>query len=182
MPSTNFNPAASTNFNPPDPPSLPIDPPLAASAYLQSSNLNIPNATNTIITFDTVETDPSSMFDGVSKFTAPTAGMYCVTGSVATGGLNTSSGANFLTIIINGEAQYGIQSALLSDSGAAPGACVTAMIFMNEGDYAQLNYFQNSGGAGVAYGSDSYSNDGDGYGNSELNLSHFTRLSIAAVG
>jgi hypothetical protein len=121
-----------------------FNPPLCV-AYASTAQ-SIPNAAWTSILLNNNRTDTYSGHStsvNTSRYTAQLAGWYEVAGNVP---LNAAS-APSARLAVNGAVVLGSQApGGLSASGTG-GAQTTLPVFLNVGDYVELQVFQSSGGA-----------------------------------
>jgi hypothetical protein len=102
----------------------------------------------TSITMDASVTDPTAMHSTVtnnSRATAVTAGWYWAAGGVAFAANATGTrGARFAVngTVVQGSAQFGPPTA----AGSLAIAAVSMPLFLNVGDYVEIQGVQNSGG------------------------------------
>lgn len=128
-----------------------LNPPLCQAR--QTVAQSIPNSTTTVVTFDTEDVDKSPGGSGGhdnvtnnSRFTAEYAGWYMLSGgwSIAA----SATGIRSAAWRVNGTVVAGSGVMFTSVSAAASSRIParTIVVFLNIGDYVELEAFQSSGG------------------------------------
>lgn len=115
----------------------------------QTAAQSIPTATFTAINFDTEETDNDGMHStgtNPSRLTAVTPGWYLVSGQVAyaanaTGSRNARLGVNLAVVPASGT------TTLPANGNLGVATVATRAVFLNAGDFVQIQGMQSSGGA-----------------------------------
>lgn len=115
-----------------------------------SANISVPNATDTILTFNTESFDTASMHStsvNTGRITCTAAGIYVVT-AVAQFAAN-ATGARSMGLIVNGLAGtfYNFAQAPVNSAAGATRLVVTDIIKLAVGDHVQVVAYQTSGGA-----------------------------------
>lgn len=123
---------------------------IGARAY-NSAALSIPNATDTVLTFngERYDTDPNgeihSTASNTSRLTCRTAGKYLVAASVAFAA--NATGSRFLRLLVNGSIYIAIVSSH-GNSAALDTLLIAAAFYdLAAGDYVEADVHQTSGGA-----------------------------------
>lgn len=119
---------------------------VAVTAKLVAASQSIPDATNTVIVFDTANFDTHAAYStSTGRFTAPVAGIYKVHAAArfATNG----TGERLIYLRVNGSASVTELEQDLAN-GSFPIRINGAMdVKLNAGDYVEILAYQNSGGA-----------------------------------
>jgi len=126
----------------------------SASVYIGSDyvrvrnsiELSIPDGVQTIITFDTEVSDINDMHDSnenTGRLLALRSGVYIITGEL--GYYGDAIGERQLFIVKNGAVVIGISS-VTDLNTVAPYISLSTTVFLDAGDYVELQTYQNSGG------------------------------------
>ena len=119
---------------------------IGAAVYLTSA-VTVPNATDTLIPWDTVDFDTSSFYSSShpTRLTAPANGIYTVSASFY---WDTGSGGGTRQVYfkVNGAGIYGA-NAYIASGGFGNAQSLTTTLKLNAGDYVELDIFQSTGGS-----------------------------------
>jgi len=126
--------------------------PTATSVY-SSGSQSMPTvgqgiASTLYVAFDTVlATSGAGMFSltNPTRLTAPQAGFYIYSAGISTNTLPYSAGQLTLQVNVNSTTTYA-QSAQAGQTSFNPSNSITTILYLNAGDYAQLNVYQSVGG------------------------------------
>lgn len=103
----------------------------------------VTNNTTTVFGFNNVVVD-DGYFDGTNKFTAKTSGMYLLVGFVHWP--SNGTGIRIIELRLNGTVYLNGQSDNAANTVSDVRHQMTALMWLNAGDYVQLTGFQTSGG------------------------------------
>lgn len=120
----------------------------------KSADQALPNATNTIATWNVVDIDTDGWYSGsaTDRITVDKTGLYNI--QATTSYVANAVGARFCTIYVNGTGILGGQSSWPTTSNTAVLTSST-IASLNAGDYITVNTFQSSGATlGLRSGSD----------------------------
>jgi hypothetical protein len=120
-------------------------PPPAARVY-NSANIAIATATLTTLTFNSERFDSGDLHStstNTSRLTAPITGVYSFGGTVRFA--DNGTGIRQLALAVNGNQVAATQSAAAA-AGFGFDLTVTTLYQLAEGDYAELQAYQTSGG------------------------------------
>jgi hypothetical protein len=123
-----------------------ITPPFAI--IKQSGSQSLTNNTWTTITFDTEEIDRDNMHSTTtnnSRATAQTAGYYQIDAIYAAS--SNATGGRATRLQVNGANVAGRSTAVMTASNFQTGVVVSGPVYLNVGDYVELQANQLSGGA-----------------------------------
>jgi hypothetical protein len=116
-----------------------------ACRAFNSANISTTTAVTKTLTFDSERRDNASMHDtsvNPSRITAPIAGMYLVTGHIQW--TDNAAGRRLIAIKLNGGTYYAIDDHL--SSSVSQHNSISTVLFLNAGDYVELDVAQSSGG------------------------------------
>ena len=113
---------------------------------------SIPNATSTIVPFDTASIDDGIPFDG-SGFVVPVDGFYDVE-AVLTYAASNTTGARYLLIATNGSSQF--SSAASPAAAAAVSSTLAGTLKLTAGQRIEIRAYQTSGVAVALSGNAAY--------------------------
>jgi hypothetical protein len=117
--------------------------------YTTSAGQVIPNATDTLINFSTIDFDSHGLVTtGAWKFTAGISGTYSVSSLVTTAYNTTSAATAILKLMVwkNGTVYADLDRTVYALTGDAENAASgSTLLRLNAGDYIQIYVFQNIG-------------------------------------
>ena len=115
-----------------------------ATAYQNTTAQSIPTGTSTVLTFDTAAFDPSGLWNGASKFTAPVPGFYLLHAQVQFS--TPGAGAVALQARKNGSvlAMPHSMGTLFAGVGNAT-IPLAGLVQLNASDFIEYMAFQSSG-------------------------------------
>jgi hypothetical protein len=122
--------------------------------WRQAAAQSIPNGAWTPVAFDTMDLDTHGVHQPAnpSRFTAPNAGWYALSGQCDW--VLNATGARELKFLINGGGSSLAKAMVMAVNGYDTALAVATESFLSAGDYVELMAWQNSGGALSTSGTD----------------------------